>query len=330
MTECNLVLVAWNRGAGTVSSLKRIAAAVEQIDKSVSARLVAFDSFSAQLRLLPLWFKPTLSLSLRHVPTRRLFPGRFLSGVHLDKHGEYARLEAAGIPVPKWTIIKHGQRFDPADWGPYLVEKPSAGGRAACVRIRKTGRIRHTPQEDYPEGHPGRLGPMLAQQFVYTGPWPTSYRVVTMFAEVLLCYRQTTRSHGHPLQSRFDFRATGGISIASNTKDMAAEIADDPDVIELAERAHRLAFRNFPVLAFDIVRDADTGELFVLECHAQGYWFHNTSALGIAATNNLDFEGQFGATEKAARILARETPRLAKISFPFSDDRKVDLGLQGT
>ena len=38
---------------------------------------------------------------------------------------------------------------------------------------------------------------------------------------------------------------------------MTAEMADDPDVIELAERAHRQAFRNFPVLAFDIVRDAD-------------------------------------------------------------------------
>jgi hypothetical protein len=43
-------------------------------------------------------------------------------------------------------------------------------------------------------------------------------------------------------------------------------------------------------------------------------------ALAIQASNNIDFRKQFGAIEKAARIIARETPKRAAISWPFARD----------
>jgi hypothetical protein len=321
MSQCNLVLVVWHGDPVTRCQLKKIAGLVNEADGGVRAFVVEHHKLD-QLKLVPLWWKPTLSLSFPFIPKRKLLPGRFLSGVRLDKPGEYARLEAAGIPVPTWTVVTHDMRLDPAEWGPYVVEKPAAGRRGANVRIRKTTRVQFQAPETYPEGHFGRVGPMMAQRFVYSGEWPTSYRVVTLFGETLLCYRQATKGRGYPLSGRWNFRATGGISVVSNTKQMVVEPVVDPAVIALAEHAHRSAFRDFPVLAFDLVRDADTGGLFVLECHAHGGWiFSSQVGLDIQASNNVNLEKQFDAIAKTARILMGEASRLAEVSPPWRDDR---------
>lgn len=326
----NLVLVVWHDDPYVWSDLRQIAARVPQIDPSVRAFVVTHHKL-AQLKLLPLWFQPTLSLLIPFMPKRKLLPGRFMTGVRLHKTGEYARLDAAGIPVPKWTVIAPDTRLDPAVWGPYVVEKPSAGRVGANVRVRKTGRVRYTPPEIFPSDHYGRQGPMLAQRFIYTGHWPVSYRVVTLFGDTLLCYRQKSISHGHPLTGRWNFQETGGINIVSNTKDMIINFVKDKEVIALAERAHRAAFQDFPVLAFDIIRDLETGELFVLECHAHGTWIFSAEVgLDIQANNHVDFESQFDLIEKSAQILARETRRRAAISWPLlyrpqAPARPVDL-----
>ncbi len=307
----NLVLVLWSDHALTRRQIMQIAESIPRYDPSVRPIVVPHHKLP-QLKLIPLWTQPTLSVSFFSLATRKLLPGRLLCGIRLHKHGEYARLDAAGIPVPRWTVVTPETKFDPDIWGPYIVEKPSAGRLGALVRIRKTTRMRFTPPESMPADHYGRDGPMIAQQFIYTGEWPTSYRVVTLFGDVLLCYRQVSRGGGYPLHGRWNFRDTGGISIVSNTKEMTIELTKDDDVIALAERAHREAIPDFPVLSFDIVRDCETGSLYVLECHAGGGWlFSSDIGLGIQASNAVDFNAQYGVIEKAAAILAREAKHRA-------------------
>lgn len=323
----NLVLLAWDDHQGTQSRLARIAAGVMQFDPSIRAFVVA-NHRRHQLALLRRWFEPTLSVSL-FCATRKLLPGRFLTGTFLPKHLESARLDAAGIPVPQWCVITPGASFDPTTWGPYVVEKPSVGVRGAHVRVRKTARVRYVAPDARPPDHLSREGPMLIQRFVYTGPWPTSYRAVTLFGEVLLCYRQTSKGHGQPLRGRWAFRDTGGINIASNTRDMVIELANDDDVIALAERAHRQVFPHCPLLGLDIVRDAETGDLSVLECHTQGTWpFGSESGISLEASNNVDFESQFDAMGKAACILARETRRRAMVAAPWNTAGNHDGGVR--
>ena len=312
----NLVLVLWTEHPATESDLRAIVERVPQINPDVQAFLVRHHKID-QLKLFRTWREPTLSVSFFRLQKRKLLPGRFLCGQYLHKHGEYARLDAAGIPVPPWTLITQDTRLDPAVWGPYVVEKPAMGRQGANIRIRRTTRLGYVPPESLPEGHLGRTGPMIAQQFIYTGEWPTSYRVITLFGRALLCYRQVTRSNSAPLRGRWDFKASGGMSIVSNTMRMTAELANDSDVIALAERAHREAFFDFPVLAFDIIRDAETGAVYVLECHAQGSWmFTSDTGVGIERANNIDFRSQFDPIEKAAQILARETVLRAAIVRP--------------
>jgi hypothetical protein len=309
-------MVLWAEHAATESDLRSIVERVPQINPEVQAFLVRHHKIE-QLKLFRTWLEPTLSVSFFNLSKRKLIPGRFLCGQYLHKHGEYARLDAAGIPVPPWTIITPDTRLDPAVWGPYIVEKPATGRRGANIRIRRTTRIRYESPESLPPDHLGHDGPMIAQQFIYTGEWPTSYRVVTLFGKVLLCYRQVSRSNSAPLRGRWDFKSTGGMSIVSNTLRMTAELANDPDVIALAERAHREAFFDFPVLGFDIIREAETGAVYVLECHAQGSWlFTSDTGVGIERANNIDFRSQFDPIEKAAQILAQETVLRAAVARP--------------
>lgn len=312
----NLVLVLWHEHPLTRNDLTSIAQCVNRFNADVRAWVVPHHKLS-QLKLLGIWSQPTLSLSFLSLTKRKLLPGRLVSGCLLYKHGEYARLDRAGIPVPQWAVITPELRLDPAVWGSYVVEKPSAGRRGSQVRIRRTTRVHYRPPDSFPSDHYGRSAPMLVQRFIYTGEWPTSFRVVTLFGEVLLCYRQISRSRGFPLKGRWRFRDTGGINIASNTKDMEAELVNDPEVIALAEKAHRAAFPDLPVLAFDIVRDVETESLYVLECHAGGTWMFSADAgLGIEAANNMDFRRQFNAIDKAAAILARETRARAAVCWP--------------
>ncbi|MCC7259385.1 MAG: hypothetical protein IT486_13550 [Gammaproteobacteria bacterium] len=309
--HCGLALVAWEERRETWADLERLAGLVRARAPHIDVRVAGHRSGS-QLGLLPLWLRPALSFSLTERRRRKLLPGRLLAGRRLGKVGEYERMDRSGIPVPRWTVIGPQTRLDPAEWGPYVVEKPSAGRLGAFVRIRKTGRVRYTPPEALPEDHYGRDGPMLAQSFVYTGEWPASYRVVTLLGEVLLCYRQVTRGRGATLAGRWDFGRVGGTSIVSNTQEMEIALNEEADVIALAERAHREAFADIPVLNFDIVRDAETGALFVLECHAHGGWmFSSRNGLGIQAASGIRFEAQFDAFAKAARVLAERTPQLA-------------------
>jgi hypothetical protein len=148
---------------------------------------------------------------------------------------------------------------------------------------------------------------MLVQSFVFTGEWPTSYRVVTVFGEPVLCRRQTTRK-GDPLRHRWDFRSGRG-TIVSNTKAMTVDLSYDQEVLDFAGEAHRAAFPDTPMLQADIGRDVDTGKLFVFESHPwhPAWPFSSDTAISIQADNKIDYESQFEPMARIGRVLARET-----------------------
>jgi hypothetical protein len=252
--------------------------------------------------------EPTLTVS--PMPIKRFAPprGAVCQGFEHAKGEQYLRLERLGVPVPRWARVAPGAAFDPRDWGPYVVVKPELGRKGAEVLIKKTGRVRYRLPEDYPEDHPARKAPMLVQRFVYTGRWPANYRVVTLFGEPLLCWRCEASREYRPLESRWDFKALGGLSIVSNKRDSRYSLAFDADVLELARAAHR-AFPEQPLLGTDIVRDADDRSLSVIECNPRGDAWLISSDMGrmIERANGLDFAAQFGALEVASRVLARET-----------------------
>ena len=255
------------------------------------------------------------ALTVSPMPIKRFAPprGSVCQGFEFPKGEQYERLARIGVPVPAWQRIAPGIRLDPAEWGPYVVVKPELGRKGAEIFIKRTGRVRYRPPETSPEQRPARRALLIAQRFVYTGRWPSNYRVVTLFGRALMCWR-CEADHGYePLDSRWDFKARGGITIVSNKRDSHYGLAFDRDVIALAEQAHA-AFPDQPLLGTDIVRDADSGKLYVIECNPRGDAWLISSDMGrmIEAANGLDFKAQFSALEVASEALIRETYERAR------------------
>ena len=256
---------------------------------------------------------PTLTVS--PMPIKRFAPppGAVCQGHEFPKDEQYRRLAQLGVPVPDWSAIAPDTVLDPQHWGPYVVVKPALGRKGAEIFIKRAGRVRYRAPEDFPDGHPARKAPLLAQRFIYTGKWPSNFRVVTFFGRALLCWHCEAAHHYVPLHSRWDFKAKGGITVVSNKTDSSYRLARDADVIALAEQAHA-AFPDQPLLGTDIVRDADTGKLYVIECNPRGDAWLVSSDMGrmIEAANGLDFTRQFGALEIAAQALIAETRKRAR------------------
>ena len=278
--------------------------------------VIAGKRTSGQWHLLPYALRPTLTVGFGELRRRRLLPGRILHCPVFAKHVELERMRGAGIPVPDWVAIEPDTRLDPADWGPYVVVKPTFGGIGVDVRIRRTGRVRWTPPELQQDG-----SALLAQRFVYTGPWAVSYRVCTFFGRALYGWRVEQSHAKRRLEGRWQFGGTaggGGIQIIAPSRTSTYTLCDDEAVFELAERAHRLAFPDYPYLGIDLVRDVETGELQVIEANSGGQVWHLSSKMGISLqrAQAIDLYRQFDALGRAAERLVEVTRRLA-LAAPF-------------
>jgi hypothetical protein len=247
---------------------------------------------------------PTLTVSPGPLRCFRPRRGPVFQGQHVAKSVEYRALEAVGIPVPRWQRLLPGKQPELGAFGDYVVTKPDFGARGAEVRIERRAAVSWTPPRTLlAEQFGGPFNPRLAQEFVYTGQWPQSYRVATLFGHALWAMHIQASEARMPLTDRTAFH---GQSIVSSGQGCRFRLADDPAVLALAERAHA-AFPRVPVLGADILRDAGSGELFVIELNSLGYSWHFTSESGLKFQREfaLDLSSQLDGRRKAARVLAQ-------------------------
>jgi hypothetical protein len=247
---------------------------------------------------------PTVTVS--PAPLRRLRPrrGPVFQGQHVSKSNEYRALQAAGVPVPRWTRLLPNRAPKLEGFPPYVLTKPDFGAQGADVRIERRDAVQWTPPRTARSlNFGGPFNPRLVQEFVYTGPWPRSHRVVTLFGSVLWADRTEASHDRPPLRDRNAFH---GQSVVSSGRGCTFTLDDDPEVVALGERAHA-AFPRVPLLGVDIVRDADTRELYVIEANSLGLTWHFSTPKGLAFQKEFgfDLDAQFDGRRKAARVLAR-------------------------
>jgi hypothetical protein len=247
--------------------------------------------------------RPTVSIEM---DGRRERP-RILRGTRLTHGGlggkatEFRHFDAHGLPTPKWTAIGPDTNLDPTEWGPYVVVKPSHGGRGAYVWVQKTGRVRFKAPSDFPEGHPGRRGAMIAQRFIYTGRWPVAYRVLTYFGRPVGAVRYEGRQDIPALESEHGFNESGGRSIVASARGCIISLTDEQDVLDLASRTH-MALPAVPSIGIDIIREESTATLYLMEVNMGGNSWQFTSDNGVAVQTefSLDFYSQFNALDVIA------------------------------
>ena len=216
-------------------------------------------------------------------------------------------MEAIGIAVPRWRLLTRRHSPDVADLGRYVVSKPDYGGLGADVRIRRAGRVRWAPSNT-PVRLASRSG-IIAQEFIYTGPWPVSYRVSTLFGRALYSQRAEGSHERRPILGPGSFTTS---SVTATHQGCTFTLDNDPEIIALAERAHRA----FPDIAFLGSRHpARNSERPPVRCRSQLCWrrlaflFHAGKA--IQAHAGIDYTSQFGGLRRVAEILIEETRRQA-------------------
>jgi len=255
--------------------------------------------------------RPTLFVQVHKVAHMRPRRGCVARPLDLSKIETFRAMDAAGLPVPRWTEITPGLRLDPAEWGEYVIVKPDRGRRGAYVFPVKTERVRYKPPESYPEEHFGRAGPMIAQRFVYTGPYPTAIRVLTCFGEPIAATQATSVRGNAPLSGPAGF-AEGLRPVVASSRRSDVSYCTEADVLALARRIHE-PFPLQPLIGCDLMRDALTGELWIAEINLVDVWYLSTPAgIAVQAQFGLDLYAQFGALDRAAEALVRAARQFAR------------------
>jgi hypothetical protein len=303
-SSCNLVLIS-RPSVNTADDFAELARFIREADPRVHPILLDDREHKVRRQLLRL--RRTMLFSPAEVKHFRLRRGVAWVGNPMSKSEEMERLVAAGVSVPPYELLTESEQTkDLSHLGDYVVTKPDRGGRGANVLLMRAGKVRWAPQETRIAGK-SRI--LVAQKFIWTGPFPTSYRVTSLFGECLWSERieaSNKRPPQHP-----DGNLCG--TIVSSSKDSIYTLNYDEEIIQFGLSAHS-AFPKIPLLGVDVIRDANTGKLYVTEVNASGYVWHFTSPKGLQTQAQFGYrlESQFDGRRKAAGILARKAMELAK------------------
>jgi hypothetical protein len=297
-----------HRSLNDHGDLERIAASIRRDAPDVRVHVVR-DKRHSLLRAR-LAFRPTLVYSASALRHLRPLRGALLQGSLQSKVEEMQALERAGVPVPRWKLVtRDAPPPDVSDFGSYVVMKPDHGARGADVRIVRNDRVRFL---DPLTRYAANTSRWIVQQYVHTGRWPVAQRVLTLCGTPLYAFRTTADSAKAPIRHAQDF-ADGGRSIVASHVGCSIEFCHDQDILALAQRASRV-FPHIPLLGVDVLREADTGKLYVIEVNSSGrcWGFSSERGRGMQQRLGRRYESQFDGLARAARVLAEETRRRAK------------------
>jgi hypothetical protein len=310
----NLVMVARSRNRYQIDDFQRIASIIRQKAPDI-VPVVCLDRIYNRLRPDLLIRHSYFFAPLQHKRLDRI-RGAITQGINFSKSEEYRAMEAIGIPVPEWQLLTQANpRPCPGVFGKYVVTKPDAGGRGAEVKIKRCSRVKWKPPQNR-MSLVQRNRNLVIQKFVYTGPWPTSYRVTTLFGIPLFAWKVSADNKRRPLDGPDEFgsggKTGGGYSICSSGAGCRFELIDDVDVLDLAAQAHR-AFPDSPVLGVDIIREQPSNKLYVIELNSGGGTWHFSSSAGksIERDFDLNLEAQFDGLARAAEVLVEQTRKRA-------------------
>ena len=165
------LVLAYRPGWISLTDLNDIRRHVTDIDPTIETFIVPSTARNSVTRRRAA-ARPTLVVSNGWMPDFHPARGKIYQGFPIPKPEELRRLAAAGVPIPRTAILTPDLRLDEAEWGEFVVVKPtdiatSSHGRG--FQLMRTRRVRFIPPADYPPGHPGRLGPMMVQKYIDTG-----------------------------------------------------------------------------------------------------------------------------------------------------------------
>ena len=253
---------------------------------------------------------PTLIFAPAPIKIPRSIRGTRIIPVVMSKTEEVNAIVAAGFPVPASAPIKRDTRLDEGLWGPFTVVKPNYGHQGDGVRLVRTRDVRWIDPMSWPKGDPRHGRGLLAQKFINTGSHARSHRVFTVLGHAI--YSRVSIATEEFVMPDPNGEDPVDLMIAANGGPRSIELSFDEDIVSLAEALHR-KFPHLPTMGLDIVRDHETGELFVLEMNSRSYTWHLSSNYGLRhqRAHGMDYYGQFNALGTLTKAFIETTRQMA-------------------
>jgi hypothetical protein len=310
------LILAYRPGWQSVEDLNEIAGHVRDIDPTIRTFIVPNTSPNAVTRRQAAE-RPTLVYSAGIIPTFRPLRGKVYQGNPMPKAAEVSLMASRGVPVPRTALLTPDLMLDPAEWGEFVVVKPtdmSTSSQGHGFTLMRTHRVRYRLPHEYPEGHPGRRGPMLVQQYVHDRGHVAMSRVLTLFGEPLYLRKHRTRRPVVDLTATDEVLESTPIAHQSYDEDPETDhfFAAPEDELALARSVYQ-AIPEIPQQGIDIIRDGDTNKLYVLEINSRGNTWHFSSSflahrrVKEGAQRQRDLRNQFDAFRTAARAFVAKT-----------------------
>ncbi len=274
-----------------------------------------------QVRRPSLVFSP--SFLFEYVPRG----GAVFSGHFLGKDEQLQRLSSIGILTPPTETLSSASSLDPMKWGDYVIVKPNnfeSGEGVKLVRSmdvsarydeltgRNTGQSARRRRVYWHSASSAFAADrFLVQPYIDHSEdgYPTAYRVLTLFGRALYCSSHRWSFRRPPLA---EIAANPHGLIASNSEEIGDDrirsLCNDAEIISLGERAHQ-AFPECAVLGVDIIRERQSGRLYVLETNPHGAVWHFSSPLAkkFGPQYVQELYSQFSALDRAADLLIQKT-----------------------
>ncbi len=308
--EHNLILV-HTPGYQDVDDFQAIAAIVQELAPDIEV-LIANNNIPSSVTRRRAGQRPTLIFSPGNLLTFQPLRGTVYAGSPIPKIEQIKRFQAAGLAVPPTLEITRNLELPEEKFSSLVVVKPgfSESSRGQFITLMRRERVRFQPRESFPEDHPGRFGPMLVQRFIDTGPFVSHHRVLTLFGVPLLAFKTAAEKPRPALNGSDDELAKVHVKARRRDGPIRREFTSDADILDLARRSY-LAIPEAALQGVDIIREAQSGKLYVLEANPGGNtWIFSKGAMTARLKTALGVErltDQFDAFRTAAKVLIKRT-----------------------
>jgi hypothetical protein len=308
--ERNLVIV-HTQDFQDVADFQEIARTVRELAPDIEV-FIASNTIPSSATRRQASRRPSLIFSPGQLLNFRPLRGRVYAGCPIPKLEQLARFKIAGLPVPEFAQITPDLVLPENKFGPYVVIKPgfSLASHGHHMILMQRELVRFRPREAYPMDHPGRYGPMFVQRFIATGHFINHHRVLTLFGTPLLAFKTIAQKARDSLDSPHEILAQIPVKARRRDGPVGREFTWDADILDLARLTYS-ALPEIPLQGVDIIREKDSGKLFVLEANPGGNtWIFSKGDMTARLRAALGVErlaDQFDGFRRAAEVLIERT-----------------------
>jgi hypothetical protein len=305
-----LIVVHRNESA---DDFQQIARRIRKLDPTISVTMVS-DFLTSKMVPDQCLNLPMLVVYLCNPPKTEFKVATKLAVKGMSKIEEYEHFKQHNIPCLPIERFIWGMELDPEVYGDWVILKPEhIQSTGKDVNMVPTKEIPNLKLSDFPAEHLIQKDTYYVQQFLKTGNSATFYRALVYLGDILLSYKVEQNNHYPDYKVGLDILLK--TSVASNLQgSRKINLVDDDDVRALAIKV-ALAFPDLPLLGVDIIPDAVTGKLYVLEINAGGNTWAFTAKPSQDLRSILGLKNmilQYNAWDRAAEALVRKTHELAK------------------